>query len=280
MISVAEHPTYSAANAALRAQLTTENQAYWDQLVAALRQDPRFTDEETFQEYLGVLLPGFLAAQRANKSAGDYWHGDPLAAAQRLMKRQKGHPWWWSTDLFFPLGLFFVGLVLPTVILPAVPLQLLKIGVQLVLLVVAVILGLWLTPRFATRGQLVSWGLIAVGLLIIWNLVGRALPAVGLVYVTRKGGSLALLAVAVILTVLILWDQRRHPNSWLPALVADLWIMTVLALIARINPWSSLMVTSTGNLLIGLGTLVGDISILVSGWHIWRQRRAASLVKK
>lgn len=261
-------------NTALRTQLTPENLQFWDQLEPLLRQDPRLQDEETLQEYLNTQLTALVAAQKQGQTAAAYYHGDPIAAAQRLMKGPKRRPWWWTHDLWFPLGLFVVGLVLPTIILPAVPLQLLAVGVQLVLLVVALALGIWLTPNLGPRGRAIGWGVIVVALLVSLNLVGRSLPAVGLVYITRKGGSIFLLLFAVVLTGLILWDQRRHPDSWLPALIAALWIMTVLGLLARMAPTAGLMATSTGTLMIGAGTLVGDVSILVSGWHIWRQRQA------
>ena len=277
---MAEQPTIQTQNAALREQLTSENQAYWDQLVVALREDPRLQDEETFQAYLNALLPGFITAQKNGQTAADYYHGDPIAAAQRLTKVKKTRPWWLTTDLWFPLGLFIVGLILPTIILPAVPLQTLLVAVQLVLLVIAVALGIWLAPHVGPRGRAIGWVAIAVVLLVALNLVAKVLPAVGLVYVTRKGGSIVLLLFAIAMTALILWDQRRHPNSWLPALIADLWIMTVLALIGRIAPTAGLMATSTGTVMIGLGTLIGDVSILVSGWHIWRQRQALRMAKK
>ena len=282
---VAEQPSMTEQNQALEQQLTTDNRAYWDELVRALRQDPRLQDEELFQQYLNVQLTGLVAAQQQNQSAAEHYGGNPVKAANRLLKAAAPHedrhrPWWLTADLWFPLGLFVVALILPTVILPAVPLQLLLVGVQLLLLVVAVALGIWVTPRVGARGRAIAWGVIAVVLIIALNLVAKVLPAAGLVYITRKGGSIALLLFAVIVTALIIWEQHRHEDSWLPALIADLWIMTVLALLARINPTAGLMATTTGTLLIGLGTLVGDISILISGWHIWRQRQAVQMSKK
>ncbi|MFC6208147.1 hypothetical protein [Levilactobacillus tongjiangensis] len=182
-------------------------------------------------------------------------------------------PQWWSWDLLVPLLIFTLGTILPSVILPAVPFQLLLVAVQYGLFVIAMALGLWLTQRASARGSLIGWLIIIIGLLVAMWIAARTVPAMGLVYLTRFGGSLTLLLFAVVVTGLTWWHQRRHANSWFPAILGSLWITTLLALLARIPLTSSLMVTSAGSWLIALGTILGDVSVLVIGWHIWIARQ-------
>lgn len=271
---MAQRQTMTEKNAALREQLTAENQTYWDQLVSLLAQQPKFAARpEALQRQLHDLLTQVVAAQANHQSTADFFSQAPEKIAAQLGESLWQRPWWLTMDLWFPILLFFLGTILPTVILPGVPFQGLSIAVQFGLFLVALAIGIWLLPRFTTRGRTIGWGLIIVLLLLALGMAARLVPAVGLIYVTRKGGSLFLLALAVILTGVIVWDHRRRPDSWLPALTANLWITTALALLARVNPTATMMVGPSGGVLIILGTLLGDISILVIGWHIWRSRR-------
>jgi len=182
-------------------------------------------------------------------------------------------PWWQTWDALVPLLVFTLGTILPSVILPAVPLQMLLVAVQYGLFILAMGLGLWLTQRFTARGRLVGWLVIIVGLLAAMGIAARTVPVHGLVYLTRVGGSITLLIFAVVITGLAWWQNRQHPNSWLPAVLGSLWITTLLALLARMPATSGLMVTGAGNFLIGLGTLLGDVSVLIIGRRIWQARQ-------
>lgn len=269
---MANRPAMTAQNAALREQLTPTNREYWDQLAGLLAQQPKPTSDAQIHD----LLTGLLVAQNRQEDASQFFGGTPEEAVRTLTATLWPRPWWLTSDLWFPFILFTVGIILPTVILPAVPLQLSLVAVQYGLLVIALGLGIWLAPKFSPRGRLVSWGIIVVALLAALSVAARWVPAAGLVYLTRKGGSVFLLAFAVVVTGLIVGVQRRQTASWLPALTADVWITTLLALMARIAPTSSLMVTATGNLVIALGTILGDLSILIIGWHIWQTRQSAN----
>lgn len=267
---MANRPTMTTQNAALRDQLTPTNREYWDQLVVLLAQQPHHTSDAQLHD----LLTGLLVAQERQEDASQFFGGTPAEAVRTLTATLWPRPWWLTSDLWFPFILFTIGIILPTAILPAVPLQASLMAVQYGLLVIALGLGIWLAPKFSPRGRLVSWGLIIVVLLAVLSVAARWVPAAGLFYLTRKGGSVFLLVFAVALTALIVVVQRRQPESWLPALTADVWITTLLALMARIAPTSSLMVTAMGNLIIALGTILGDLSILIIGWHIWQTRQA------
>lgn len=261
-------------NAAMQEQLNTVNQAYWSQLVRHLREQPKYAADETLlQRDLADLLTEILAAQEAGQSAKDYLSGGPATVAIAMGKLVKQRPWWQTWDALVPLLVFTLGTILPAVILPAVPLQMLLVAVQYGLFFLAMGLGLWLTQRFTARGRLIGWLVIVVGLLAAMGIAARTIPAHGLVYLTRVGGSIALLVFAVVVTGLAWWQNRQHPNAWLPAVLGSLWITTLLALLARIPATSGLMVTSAGNFLIGLGTLLGDVSVLIIGWRIWRARQ-------
>ncbi|WP_395321624.1 hypothetical protein [Levilactobacillus parabrevis] len=261
-------------NAVMRDQLNTVNQAYWSQLVKHLREQPKYAANETLlQRDLADLLTEILAAQKAGQSAEDYLSGGPATVAIAMGKLVEQRPWWQTWDALVPLLVFTLGTILPSVILPAVPLQLLLVAVQYGLFILAMGLGLWLTQRFTIRGRLIGWLVIIVGLLAAMGIAARTVPAHGLVYLTRVGGSITLLVFAVIITGLAWWQNRQHPNAWLPAVLGSLWITTLLALLARFPATSGLMVTSAGNLLIGLGTLLGDASVLIIGWRIWQARQ-------
>ncbi len=261
-------------NAAMREQLNTVNQAYWSQLVRHLREQPKYAADETLlQRDLADLLTEILAAQKNGQSAEDYLSGGPATVAIAMGKLVNQRPWWQTWDALVPLLVFTLGTILPGVILPAVPLQMLLVAVQYGLFILAMGLGLWLTQRFTARGRLVGWLVIIVGLLAAMGIAARTVPVHGLVYLTRVGGSLTLLIFAAVITGLAWWQNRQHPNSWLPAVLGSLWITTLLALLARIPATSGLMVTGAGNFLIGLGTLLGDVSVLIIGWRIWQARQ-------
>lgn len=279
MAVVARITTIMKQNAALRQKLTPENRAYWDELVERLRQQPKYADEGFLQRELRDLLDEVITAQTAGQTAADYLGGGPATVAIALGKLTRQRPWWQNWDLLVPILIFTLGTILPGVILPAVPLQLLLVAVQYGLFLVAMGLGVWLTHRFTARGRLIGWLVIIVGLLAAMGLAARLVPARGLVYLTRVGGSLTLIVFALVVTGLAWWQNRQHPNSWLPAILGSLWITTLLALLARFPLTSSLMVTSTGNVLIGLGTLLGDASVLIMGWHIWQARQKATDAK-
>lgn len=263
-------------NAAMRNQLNPENQAYWDELVERMREQPKYADENFLQREMRALLDEVTTAQAAGQSAEDYLGGGPATVAVALGKLEQPRPWWQTWDLLVPLLFFTLGTILPGVILPAVPLQLLLVTVQYGLFIVAMALGLWLTHQFTARGRLIGWLVIVVGLLAAMSLAARLVPARGLIYLTRVGGSVTLIVFALVITGLAWWQNRQHPNSWLPAILGSLWITMVLALLARFPLTSSLMVTSAGNFLIGLGTLLGDVSVLIIGWHIWQARQKKS----
>jgi len=91
-------------------------------------------------------------------------------------------PQWWSWDLLVPLLIFTLGTILPSVILPAVPFQLLLVAVQYGLFVIAMALGLWLTQRASARGSIIGWLIIIIGLLVAMWIAARTVPAMGLVY--------------------------------------------------------------------------------------------------
>lgn len=256
-------------NEALKAQLTPTNRDYWEQLMTLLDRQPKRTSPQQVHD----LLTGLLVAQSRQEDAAQFFGGTPDQAVKILTATLWPRPWWLTADLWFPFILFTIGIVLPPAILPAVPLQLSLVAVQYLALVIALGLGIWVTAHLGLRGRIISWGVLIVLLVAALSFATRWVPAAGLIYLTRKGGSLFLVAFAVIVTVLIVWHQRRHANSWLPALTADLWIMTLLALLARVAPTSSMMVTATGNLIIAVGTILGDLSVLVIGWHIWQQRQ-------
>lgn len=261
-------------NAAMREQLNTVNQAYWSQLVRHLREQPKYAaDEALLQRDLSDLLTEILAAQENGQSAEDYLSGGPATVAIAMGKLVNQRPWWQTWDALVPLLVFTLGTILPSVILPAVPLQMLLVAVQYGLFILAMGLGLWLTQRFTARGRLVGWLVIIVGLLAAMGIAARTVPVHGLVYLTRVGGSITLLIFAVVITGLTWWQNRQHPNSWLPAVLGSLWITTLLALLARMPATSGLMVTGAGNFLIGLGTLLGDVSVLIIGWRIWQARQ-------
>lgn len=261
-------------NATMREQLNTVNQAYWSQLVWHLREQPKYAADETvLQRDLADLLTEILAAQKNGQSAEDYLSGGPATVAIAMGKLVNQRPWWQTWDALVPLLVFTLGTILPSVILPAVPLQMLLVAVQYGLFILAMGLGLWLTQRFTARGRLVGWLVILVGLLAAMGIAARMVPVHGLVYLTRVGGSLTLLIFAVVITGLAWWQNRQHPNSWLPAVLGSLWITTLLALLARMPATSGLMVTGAGNFLIGLGTLLGDVSVLIIGRRIWQARQ-------
>ena len=257
----------------MRQKLNPENQAYWDKLVERMREQPKYADEGFLQRELRDLLDEVVAAQDAGQTAADYLGGGPATVAIALGKLPRSRPWWQNWDLLVPLLIFTLGTILPGVILPAVPLQLLLVAVQYGLFIIAMGLGVWLTHRFTARGRLIGWLVIIVGLLAAMSLAARLVPVRGLVYLTRVGGSLTLIVFALVVTGLAWWQNRQHPNSWLPAVLGSLWITTLLALLARVPLTSGLMVTSAGNVLIGLGTLLGDASFLIIGWHIWQARQ-------
>lgn len=260
-------------NAAMRQKLNPENQAYWDELVERMREQPKYTDEGVLQRDLRDLLDEVLSAQTAGQTAADYLGGGPATVAIALGKLAQPQSWWRTWDLLVPILIFTLGTILPGVILPAVPLQLLLVAVQYGLFIVAMGLGIWLTQRFTVRGRLIGWLVIIVGLLAAMSLAARWVPARGLVYLPRVGGSVTFIVFALVVTGLAWWQKRQQPNSWLPAVLGSLWITTLLALLARFPLTSSLMVTSAGNFLIGLGTLLGDVSVLIIGWHIWQARQ-------
>ena len=264
-------------NAAMRQKLNPENQAYWDKLVERMREQPKYADEGFLQRELRDLLDEVVAAQDAGQTAADYLGGGPATVAIALGKLPRSRPWWQNWDLLVPLLIFTLGTILPGVILPAVPLQLLLVAVQYGLFIIAMGLGVWLTHRFTARGRLIGWLVIIVGLLAAMSLAARLVPVRGLVYLTRVGGSLTLIVFALVVTGLAWWQNRQHPNSWLPAVLGSLWITTLLALLARNQLTSGLMVTSAGNVLIGLGTLLGDASFLIIGWHIWQARQKETI---
>lgn len=260
-------------NAAMRQQLNPENRAYWDELVERLREQSKYADERVLQRDLRDLLNEVVSAQTAGQTAADYLGGGPATVAIALGKMAQPRPWWQNWDWLVPLLIFTLGTILPGVILPAVPLQLLLVAIQYGLFLIAMGLGVWLTRRFTDRGRLVGWLVIIVGLLVAMSLAARLVPARGLVYLTRVGGSIALIIFALVITALAWWQKRQQPNAWLPAVLGSLWITTALALLARFPLTSGLMVTSTGNLLIGVGTILGDVSVLIIGWHIWQARQ-------
>lgn len=270
---VARIATIIKENATLRGQLSPENRSYWDDLVENMRQQAKFRKETVLQRELHDLLPEIIAAQKAGRDAEDFFGGGPATIAIALGKTGSRRPWWWNWDLLVPLLIFTLGTILPGVILPAVPLQLLLVGVEYGLFIVALVIGIWLTPRFTERGRVVAWLIVIVALLVAMRVAATTIPPVGLVYLTRGGGSIALIVFAVLVTGLTWWQNRVHPNSWLPAVLGSLWITTFLALLARVPATSGLMVTTSGNLLIALGTLLGDASVLIIGWHIWQARQ-------
>lgn len=274
---MAERLTIAEQNQALREQLSPKNQAYWDDLVSALRQQPKFADETVLQKHLRELLPSLLVAQSAQQSAAKFYGADPQTIAKKMGETStQSRPAWLSWDLLVPVLIFLLGVILPAAILPAVPLQGLLITVQFGLFIIAMALGIWLTQHVTPRGQLVGWLVIIVGLIAAMGVAARTVPAHGLIYLTRVGGSITLLIFAVVVTGFTWWHHRRHADSWFPAILGSLWITTLLALLARFPLTSGLMVTSTGNLLIALGTILADASILIIGWHIWQIRRPNS----
>lgn len=267
---MAKHPAIATQNAALRDQLTASNRDYWDRLVALLAKQPKRTSDRQLHD----LLTGLLIAQQRDEPASQFFGGEPEDAVETLLTTLWPRPWWLTADLGFPFLLLTIGIVLPTAFLPAVPLQAPLLAVQYGLLIVALAIGTWLTPKFAFKGQIVSWGIIVLVLLVALNLAARWVPTAGLIFLTRKGGTVFLLAFAVIVTALIVWAKKRRTETWLPALTADLWITILLAVMARVTPTSALMVTTTGSILIAIGTVIGDLSILIIGWHIWQTRQA------
>lgn len=270
--NLANRLTIAEQNRELREQLSPENQAYWDDLVTALRQQSRFADEEKLQRHLREQLPQLLVAQSNDQSAAQFYGADPQTVAEKMGSAQQ-RPTWWTWDLLVPVLIFVLGVILPAAILPAVPLQGLLIAVQFGLFVIAMALGIWLSQRVAPQGQVIGWLVIVVGLVLAMWIAARTVPAAGLVYLTRGGGSVALLIFAVAVTALTWWHHRRHADSWFPAILGSLWITTLLALLARFPLTSGLMVTSSGNFLIAVGTVLADASILIIGWHIWQVRQ-------
>ncbi len=270
---LAERLTIAEQNQALREQLSPENQAYWDDLVAALRQQPKFSDEDKLQRQLRELLPNLLVAQSSQKSAQQFYGADPATVAAQIGAPAKAKATWLSWDLLVPVLIFILGVILPAAILPAVPLQGLLITVQFGLFIVAMALGIWVAQRVTAQAQLIGWLVVIVALIIAMWVAARIVPAQGLIYLTRVGGSITLLVFALVVTGLTWWHHRRHADSWFPAILGSLWITTLLALLARFPLTSGLMVTSAGNLLIALGTILADASILIIGWHIWQVRQ-------
>jgi len=272
---LAERLSIAEQNQALREQLSPENQAYWDDLVAALRQQPKYANEDTLQRKLREILPNLLVAQSKEQSAQDFFGADPQTVAAQVGAAST-KPTWLTWDLLVPVLIFILGVVLPAAILPAVPLQGLLITVQFGIFVIAMILGIWLAGRVNSQMQLVGWLVIIVALFLATWLAARIVPARGLIYLTRGGGSVFLLVFALAVTGLTWWHHRRHADSWFPAILGSLWITTLLGLLARFPLTSGLMVTSAGNLLIALGTVLADASILIIGWHIWQLRQNKS----
>jgi len=270
---LAERLTIAEQNQALREQLSPENQAYWDDLVAALRQQPKFSDEDKLQRQLRELLPNLLVAQSSQKSAQQFYGADPATVAAQMAEPAKTKVTWLSWDLLVPVLIFILGVILPAAILPAVPLQGLLIAVQFGLFIIAMALGIWVAQRVTAQAQLIGWLVVIVALIIAMWVAARIVPAQGLIYLTRVGGSITLLVFALVVTGLTWWHHRRHADSWFPAILGSLWITTLLALLARFPLTSGLMVTSAGNLLIALGTILADASILIIGWHIWQVRQ-------
>nr|WP_225428292.1 hypothetical protein [Levilactobacillus enshiensis] len=274
MAALAERTTITEQNAALRQQLSPQNQAYWDELVSKLRQQPKFADEAVLQKYLRELLPSLLVAQSAQQTAQQFYGADPATVAVKMGRVARAKPSWLTWDLLVPLLIFTLGTIIPSAILPAVPFQLLLVGLEYGFFVIAMALGIGVTQRIHTpRGQIASWLVIIIALLLAMRVAAQTVPAQGLVYLTRVGGSITLLVFAIVVTGLTWWHHRRHANSWFPAILGSLWITTLLALLARMPATSGLMVTSAGNLLIALGTILGDLSILIIGWHIWQARK-------
>ena len=181
----------------------------------------------------------------------------------------------WNWDLLVPLLIFTLGTILPTVILPAIPLQLGLVAVQYGLFIIAMLLGWWLHRRVSsTQGQLIGWLVIILGLLVAMWVAARFVPAVGLIFLNREVGTFVWLGFAILVSLFTWWHRRRQPLSWFPAILGSLWITTFLAVLARVPATAGLMVTSTGNVLIAFGTILGDVSILIIGWRIWQDRQA------
>ncbi|TGD19785.1 hypothetical protein EGT51_02825 [Levilactobacillus suantsaiihabitans] len=270
--NLANRLTIAEQNQELRSQLSPENQAYWDELVAALKQHPRFADDGKLQRFLREQLPQVLVAQSNGQTTAQFYGMDAQAAAVKLGSARQ-RPTWWSWDLLVPVLIFVLGVILPAAILPAVPLQGLLIAVQFGLFVIAMALGIWVSQHLGAQGQVLSWLVIIVALVVAMRVAAQTVPAAGLLYLTRGGGSVALIAFAVIVTGLTWWHHQRHADSWFPAILGSLWITTLLALLARFPLTSGLMVTSAGNLLIAIGTVLADASILMIGWHIWQIRQ-------
>nr|WP_125576115.1 hypothetical protein [Levilactobacillus angrenensis] len=270
---MANRLTIAEQNQELREQLSPENQAYWDELVTALQQQPRFADEGKRQRYLREQLPQLLVAQSNGQTAAEFYGADPQTAAAKMGSTARKRPTWWTWDLLVPVLIFVLGVILPAAILPAVPLQGLLIAIQFGLFIIAMALGIWLSQRVAPQGQVIGWLVIVVGLVLAMWVAARTVPAAGLLYLTRVGGSVALLIFAVAITLLTWWHHWRHADSWFPAILGSLWITTLLALLARFPLTSGLMVTASGNFLIAVGTVLADASILIIGWHIWQVRQ-------
>ncbi|WP_270757041.1 hypothetical protein [Levilactobacillus brevis] len=272
-MSVTEHLTVTAQNAALLQQLSPQNQAYWDALVVALRQQPKFKDEATLQQHLRELLPSLIVAQSAQQTAAQFYGGDPETVAAKMGQPARTKPQWLTWDLLVPVLIFISSGILPAIILPAIPLQGLLVAVQFGLFVIAMVVGLGVTRQATLRRRVLSWLAIVVVLLVAMGIAAKTVPARGLVYFPRGGGSLVLVGFALVVTGFTWWHHRRHVTSWFPAVLGSLWITTLLALLARFTGTAGLMVTTTGNLLIGVGTILGDVSILIIGWHIWQLRQ-------
>lgn len=271
---LAERLTVAQQNQALRQQLSPDNQAYWDEFVTALRQQPQFKNDTKLQKYLRGQLPDLLVAQSNQQTAAQFFGDDPQAAAKKAgaVSMTTG-PSWLSWDLLVPVLIFVLGVILPAAILPAVPLQGLLISIQFGFFVIAMALGIWWSQRATGQVQLVGWLVIIVALIVAMWVAARMVPARGLIYLPRVGGSVVLVLFALVVTGLTWWHRRRHADSWFPAILGSLWITTLLALLARFPLTSGLMVTSAGNLLIALGTVLADASILMIGWHIWQIRQ-------
>ncbi|KRN01990.1 hypothetical protein FD13_GL000444 [Levilactobacillus senmaizukei DSM 21775 = NBRC 103853] len=182
----------------------------------------------------------------------------------------------WNWDLLVPLLIFTLGTILPTVILPAIPLQLGLVAVQYGLFIVAMLLGWWLQRRVSSpQGRLIGWLIVILGLLVAMWVAAHIVPAVGLIFLNREIGTLIWLGFAVLVSGFTWWHRRRQPLSWFPAILGSLWITTFLAMLARVPATAGLMVTATGNILIAFGTILGDASILIIGWRIWQDRQAS-----
>jgi len=230
-----------ALNNAYQKELNKENAKYYEDLLTYIRSNALFKSEAQTEEVLLDIVQDILDAQREGVNAEAYFGTNPQETADEILQTIPNSWRAFNKLMFMGILSFILFAILPTILMPNLPLDLGKILIASLYAFLISVIFVWLTGKtiYTTMGRrfrLLVYGLFGV-MFLSCILLYVYIRTPFIIYLKGAMGIVILLLIGVILVILFSLLNKQERRSWLLwiPIFTTTWLAGVLVRIPTIE---------------------------------------------